>query len=78
MAFPRSARAASVALVPPGSSGIIAAGSDVVFLEAVDSVAVFALSSATFSTVFWSFPPLTDTAKNALHVSRALKVIQRG
>ena len=27
-----------------------------VFLEAVDSAAVFAISSATFSTMFWSFP----------------------
>ena len=57
------------AWVPPDSSGIIAAGSAVFSLETVDSAAAFAFSSANFSTLFCSFPPLTDTAKNSLHVS---------
>ena len=72
MTFPRSARAASLALVLAS----LTAGSDVAFSETVESAEVFAFSSATFSTVFWSSPHLSDTAKNSLHVSRALNPIQ--
>ena len=72
MAFPLSARAASLALVLASWT----AGSDVAFSETVESAEVFAFSSATFSTVFWSSPHLSDTAKNSLHVSRALNPIE--